>query len=82
MSKKLKKIRFASFAGGKITFRVVSQKSHQKLALRGTIDEHFVFYPFFCTTNLDFITIPHLTIGMTWGASFRDWHDLGGNWYA
>ena len=77
MSKKLKKIRFASFAGGKITFRVVSQKSHQRLPWRRTIDKHFVFHPFFCTTNLDSRTIPHLAIGMIWRALFSDWHDLG-----
>ena len=39
---------------------MVSQKSHQKLALRGTIDEHFVFYPFFCTTKFDIGTNAHI----------------------
>ena len=68
MSKKLKKIRFASFAGGKITYRVVSQKSHQRLPWRRTIDKHFVFHPFFLYNQP----------GLHNNPSFNDWHDLGG----
>ena len=66
MSKKLKIWRFARFAGDDITLGVVCQKSCQMLTLRGMTDEHFVFHPFFCKTNLDFGTIPHFEIGMTW----------------
>ena len=60
MSKKLKQSRFQCFAGEKITFRVLSQKSHQRLTLSRTMDEHFVFYPFFCTTKFDIGTSAHI----------------------
>ena len=58
MSKKSKKIGFASFAGEKITFRVVFQKSHERLPWRRIIDKNFVFHP--CTTNRVFSNSPHL----------------------
>ena len=66
------------FCRAKIIFRVLSQKSHQRLTLSRTMNEHFVFYPFFCMTNLAFSKIPHLAFGSGWGAFFSDWLRLGG----
>ena len=60
MSKKLKQSRFPCFAGAKIVFRVLSQKSHQRLTLSRTMNEHFVFYPFLCTTKFDIGTNAHI----------------------